>query len=394
MVTLAPRDECTGCAACYNACRSEAIVMVMDDEGFLSPQIKYEVCKECELCVQACPILTPPVRDTSPSPDVFASWNRDPSIRLSSSSGGIFLPLAEHTVLYGGVVFGAAFDLPGKKVVHRMAITYEECKQFSGSKYVQSDVEDCFREAKQQLRTGKKVLFSGTPCQIAGLYSYLHKDYDNLITCDFACHGVPSPGVFEEHITWLEKKNKSPIASVSFRNKAFAYNFGLIINFSSGKQYRKSAQEDEFYRGFLTNVLIRKSCYRCVFAKIPRQSDITLGDFHNLGIIANRFILTEKEGISLVLCNTVKGYREFSSITGQLEFSSRSIQDAAKYNRLYDVFYAVPQKRNQFFKTYQNVGYKKARKILLSPIKRTIKNLFSPYVIQTGKRIISLILKR
>lgn len=203
MINVTKKHKCSGCSACANACPKKCISMRPDIEGFVYPEVDMRKCVECNICTQVCPFINPyPI---SKSKQAYACKSKDETVRISSSSGGIFSLIADYFLDRGGVVFGAGFD-ENMKLVHQSVDTKEALKLLRGSKYVQSDMGNCFSEAKMLLDDGKLVLFSGTPCQISGLRHFLNKGYDNLFCADVVCHGVPSPSVWKSYVSYQEKK--------------------------------------------------------------------------------------------------------------------------------------------------------------------------------------------
>ncbi len=388
-IILCSQEKCTGCSACVNSCPLDCIEMHMDEEGFLFPVIDEEKCKKCGICVNSCPVITASDLANNLEPDVYVCWNKNSEARKSSSSGGVFPLIAQSIIQKGGVVFGVMYD-DRFNVHHCIATTEAECRQFYGSKYVQSNVGNVLRQVKLHLKSGKHVLFSGTPCQVAGLYSYLKKDYEKLLTCDFSCHGVPSPGVFVDYLQWQAKRYKSSISTVNFREKRGDNSFNLLIKFSSQKKYLRNLNADEFYRGFLRNILLRKSCYQCIFASVPRRSDITLGDFHGIEKLDRKYKGSESKGISLVLLNNNKGKFVFEEIEDKLIYEKRTLNEASYYNRLLLENIRVPAKRKCFFERYQQNGYKSAREVIAPTLKTKIARVLNPKVIYLIKTILQM----
>lgn len=245
MINIEDKKECCGCSACVQRCPKQCIVMKEDEEGFLYPVVDKEVCIDCGLCEQVCPVLRQ--REEREPLEVYAAFNKNEEVRMQSSSGGIFTALAEPIIKEGGVVFGARFN-EDWEVVHDYVETVEGLSAFRGSKYVQSRIGCTFSQAEQFLKQGRKVLFSGTPCQIAGLKLFLRKEYENLLSVDFICHGVPSPGVWRQYlnefIVYQGNKKKisffpskpiilnsiRDISRIEFRNKRLGwkkYSFAL-----------------------------------------------------------------------------------------------------------------------------------------------------------------------
>ena len=300
------QSSCTGCMACMNVCPRDAIYVSCDARGFYRPQIDSALCIGCGLCKNTCPPNHLPGELEHP-PEVYASWNQNETIRQGSSSGGVFSALADAVFAQDGVVCGAIFN-DEHKVVHALAHNEEELRKLRGSKYVQSYVGKTYREVKAALEQGRIVLFSGTPCQIAGLNNYLGKDYENLFTIDLVCHGVPSPLVFSSYLEYLKNLlREASIKKIDFRNKIHSWTlFRMQIIFSSGMVYQKSANKDPFLLSFLKNYCLQESCHTCPYATVHRQGDITLGDFWGY-LSRERAYRNDEKGISLVLVNTAKG---------------------------------------------------------------------------------------
>lgn len=272
MLDIKIKSDCCGCSACIQICPKQCISMNEDNEGFLYPEIEKDICINCGLCEKVCPELYPGIMRKPLK--VFAIKNKDEEIRKKSSSGGIFTVLAETVIREGGVVFGAKFN-ENWEVVHDYTVTKDGLAAFRGSKYVQSRMGDCFSKAKSFLDQGKKVLFSGTPCQIAGLKRFLRKEYNNLLTVDFICHGVPSPKVWRMYLDETvvrQCEKKAFIEEVSFRDKRLGwkkYSVSLLFSTTIGNGAKNSVlvsepfTENLFMRGFLYDVYLRPSCYQC-----------------------------------------------------------------------------------------------------------------------------------
>lgn len=291
MIQITDKSLCCGCAACVQRCPKQCITLHEDHEGFLYPKVDTEACIDCTLCEKVCPILN---EGNKRKPlKVYAAINKDEKIRLESSSGGIFTLLAEQTIGEGGVVFGARFD-ENWQVRLDYTETIGGIAAFRGSKYVQSRTENTYQQTESFLKEGRKVLFTGTPCQIAGLKKFLRKEYDNLLAVDFVCHGVPSPKVWRRYLQKLlaskgEKNTVSfspnpssfsegyaPIAGISFRNKALGwkkYSFVLRRNLTEATaegeansvSFSAIHKENIFMRLFLSDVILRPSCCKPSF---------------------------------------------------------------------------------------------------------------------------------
>lgn len=309
-ILLCKPEDCTGCQSCIQTCRHNAIQVQNDKHGFLHPIIDTNKCVECGLCIKTCPILTPIRCNNNKRPETWAAWHPNNKIRLESSSGGAFSAIAECILDKNGVVFGATLS-KDLKVKHIAVSNKQQLHLIRKSKYVQSNINQTYIEVSQLLRQGKKILFSGTPCQIAGLYGFLrNKRPENLFTIDFICHGVPSPVIFSEYINSMEHKYKHKISNVNFRDKRLGVEANLLMVFTlnNNKQKVESFKYNSFYRGFINNLILRDSCYNCKYATMPRIADITLADYRNIG---NKFtFMHEKErplGFTGLLINNDHG---------------------------------------------------------------------------------------
>ena len=276
------KEFCTGCSACFNICPVKCIDMKMDKEGFLFPVIKSNECTDCQKCKKVCPILSPAELNNNNNPSVYACWNKDEGIRYESSSGGAFSALAASVIEEDGVVYGAAYD--NTMTVRHIAVTNnKDLYKLRGSKYVQSDLGNVFSDIKEHLNVGKKVLFSGTPCQVAGLKNFMMDKSADLITCDLFCHGVPSPGLFSKYIKYIEKKIGDKVVDYKFRSKQYGWGVtSRVVISEHGTQKVMKNKDDSFYYGFAYRLCLRNACYNCKYTKVERVGDITLGDFWEL----------------------------------------------------------------------------------------------------------------
>lgn len=302
MMKLASTKRCTGCTSCANMCAHNAISMLKDEDGFFYPSIDNEKCVGCGKCTKACPLLSPLENENTIIPKAFAIWSFQD--RIVSSSGGTFSAFARKILDKGGTVFGAAFD-EKLRCRHIKVETLEELAPLRGSKYVQSELGDTFLKVKDCLKNGKEVLFTGTPCQVAGLYAYLHKDYDNLLTLDLACHGVPSDAVFQSYLSKLQNSKKCKISSFEFRRRN-GWGFAPAVS-DRGKLTSIYDIENLYMCAFDKSALFRQSCYTCPFAKIPRVGDCSIADFWGIGRHGKPFKHNVLKGVSLVLVNNAKG---------------------------------------------------------------------------------------
>ena len=307
MIEIKDKTRCMGCHACYNRCPVQAIEMVEDEKGFKYPQVNKEKCINCGLCERVCPILNQ--RKVKNTPKAYAVKNKNEEVREKSSSGGMFSLLAEKVLQDGGVVFGVAFD-ENWQLKHIYVENIEDLQIFRGSKYLQSIVGETYSKLKDFLIEGRKVMYTGTPCQIEGLKSYLGKEYENLFTQDIICHGVPSPKVHERYLKYLRDKYKTKnIKNIIHRTKINGWkNWCVNIKFDNS-EYIKAHEQDPYMQAFLRNTSLRESCYNCQFKKKHRISYITLADFWGIENIAPE--MDDNKGTSLVIINSEKGKQIF-----------------------------------------------------------------------------------
>ncbi|MBR2971361.1 MAG: Coenzyme F420 hydrogenase/dehydrogenase, beta subunit C-terminal domain [Clostridia bacterium] len=358
MIQIHNKKDCSGCSACANICPKNCIKMERDEMGFVYPKVDADVCINCGRCETVCPILSP-AKENSPLA-VIGAKNRDESVRSTSSSGGTFFELAKEIISRGGIVYGCALD--SELVARHIGVeTAEDLSNLKGSKYVQSDVGTTYREVKKYLMDGREVLYSGTPCQIAGLKNYLGKSYDNLLLVDVLCHGVPSPGVFADYLDYLSERFGAKPISVNFRNKEKSWKrLYFEVKFDNGKRYFTFCGYDRYMSMFLNNISLRPSCYDCRFTTVNRQGDITLGDFWGIGRKYPE--RDDDKGISLIIVNSEKGKNAYESISGKFDAFDSDI-DTAKAGQL--ILSSSVKKHasyDEFFRLYTEQGIEKAAK--------------------------------
>ena len=313
-----PVENCTGCTACQFCCPQTAIQMEEDCEGFLYPRVDLEKCNKCGLCRKICPAENK--RSDLPQTPliVYAGWTKDQTLLRESTSGGIFSELARPVLQDGGVVFGAAYD-ERMVVRHKAVETWEDLKYLRGSKYVQSNMGKAYQQAQEYLKAGRRVLFSGTPCQVAGLYAVIGRRPENLLTCDLVCHGVPSPKVFKTATTALEKQFNAKIMDYRFREKSFGWLHPTVqVSMKNGKCFKENPRDNFFLNGFYSNLFLRPSCYNCPMKPLVSEGDITLGDFWE--IPKTDPVLFNPDGTSLLLIHTKKGRAAIKQADGKLHF--------------------------------------------------------------------------
>ena len=412
MIEITDKEKCTGCGACVQRCPKECIVLREDAEGFLYPEADASRCVDCGLCEKVCPVLHP--GEAREPLMACAAVNGDEAVRRSSSSGGVFTALALETIGRGGVVFGARFD-ERWEVVHGWTETADGLGAFRGSKYVQSRMGECYREAESFLKSGREVLFSGTPCQVAGLRRYLRREYAGLRTVDFICHGVPSPGVWRDYLKeevarQCDGKNTvspAPISGrdallegVSFRNKAWGwkkYSFSLSLSLPGGQGTKNSVflcellTENAYLRGFLSDLYLRPSCHACPAKCLRSGSDVTVADYWGVGAVHPE--LDDDGGVSVVLVNTARGQEMIGGLNG-VRLTPTRYGDVVRFNPALERSARVPAGRETFFSRWQ--GGESFRSVVLDltrlsasrRLKVTLRNLLERVGILEGlKRI-------
>ena len=348
MIQIIEKKDCCGCNACGDVCPKQAISFINDDEGFWYPKVDMKKCIDCGLCEKICPFLNN--HDTKKPIACYAAINSDNDERYKSSSGGVFWMLAKQIINYGGVIFGAAFN-EDWMVIHSSATTMEEVRKFQGSKYVQSRVSGCYKEAEIALKQGKKVLFSGTACQIAGLKGYLKKEYDNLLLVDVICHGVPSPGIWNRYL--IQLKEDRTITDLNFRDKSNGWkDYCFSAQFSDGSVKTESHLKNLFMQGFIKNLYLRPSCYHCKLKGGRCGCDITLGDFWGVETVLPQ--IDTREGVSFIIVNTEKGLKYIQTIENKWPVS---YEQGVKGNPCLESPVAETKWRKYFFTTYKQIDF-------------------------------------
>lgn len=364
MPNLCENELCTGCGACAQVCLRQCITMAEDGEGFLYPRVDMELCVRCGLCERACPVLNAVYKD-EPQPEAFAAHSRSLEIVNHSSSGGVFTLLATEILNAGGIVFGAAFDENWD--VHHIGVEAAGALALlRGSKYVQSVMGDTYLKAKQALEVGRPVLFSGTPCQIAGLRRYLKKEYDKLLCVDTICHSVPSPKAWRGFLKELKTRYGGEITGVNFRDKRDGWQgYYFCANTDGGKEILYRVHENPYMQAFLKGLSTRPSCYQCKFKGINRESDITLGDFWGVqSVVPEAFF---DKGTSLILVNSEKAHKALTAIQGQVVMQKVDPLKAVEFNPAYSSASASHPKRGRFFIDIERECFEDVVNKLLAP---------------------------
>lgn len=325
-IEIIDKKKCTGCGSCFHSCPTQSISMVENSEGFLYPLVD-ERCISCGICIKHCPILTP-IQKTNNDKEIYGLILKNDDILFKSSSGGVFPVIAEYVINNKGYVFGCALnnDLEPE---HIAINNINELYKLQGSKYVESNLGDCFPKIRNYLSNGCLVLFTGTPCQAAGLISFLGKPYNNLITIDLVCHGIPSRKLFSSYITWLSKKNNDQIIQYNFRDKKNGW--GLKgSSFTKNKNIKVNPDSDPYYFSFLRGDTYRESCYKCSYASMNRNGDFTIGDFWGV----DKFfpLINTKKGVSVCILNTEKACALFTSIKSNFIAFPCTEDQIIKYN--------------------------------------------------------------
>lgn len=374
MIVLSEKKDCCGCTACVAACPVKCISMHTDEEGFSYASTNKDLCIDCHLCERVCPEFCRGKQRHIPI-ETFAAKNRNSTTQLSSSSGGIFPLLAQRTLQRGGKVYGASYDSQWQ--VRHIAITsVEELPRLMGSKYMQSHMGDCMAEVKSDLEAGREVLFSGTPCQVAGLKRLLRKRYDNLLTIEIVCHGVPSPKVWQEYIKSINPRQLR-VQQVNMRDKSTGWQrYSITIKGEEGKTLvSERASHNIYMQGFLAGMFTRPSCFDCPTKGGRSGCDITLGDFWGVRhVVADMF---DKRGVSLVMVHTEHGAEALRHI--DMERKDAPYKGALRYNPSIEHSSRESELRHKFWPRFHEVGISAIVELLPARenvLLRLIKRLF------------------
>jgi len=352
-------QQCTGCKMCGDLCPNSAISFKYDNFGFWMPVVDYNKCTECKLCVSRCPSLSENNEEVVSPVKCYGLWNKDDEIRWKSTSGGFFTSLAMWHMKNGGYCAGAIYD-ENINVKHILTNKTEDIEALRQSKYVQSDTTNIYKETKNLLQKGEKVLFCGAPCQVAALKAFLNKPYSDLITMDFVCCGISSPFVYDKYKNWLENKYKSTIKRIWFKNKKEGWHsIGTEVQFENGKKYFRVVSRERYMIAFVIDGLdMRDSCSSCKYRKVPHNSDFTVGDFW--GIEKLHPELDDNKGITALIINSQKGQDIFHRIKGDFNTFDTNIEEIAKGN--FSIY--KPKKphknREEFLKAIKTISFEKA----------------------------------
>lgn len=381
MINIEDKRLCTGCGACVSACFKGAIRLEEDEEGFLYPVVNEKECVHCGKCDSVCHMNKSVQLHNKNQEEYYAAYAKQESILKSVSSGGAAWVLTEYFIRNGGVVYGAVqkdIDV----IQHERAETIATAEGFKKSKYLQSLIGECYKNAKDDLLNNKTVLFTGTPCQIAGLYGYLGKDYNNLFTIDIVCHGVPSVLAFRNYKEEMEKKYKSKMKKIIFRDKTYGWNNNqYCIQYENGLIIRESSGVHLFHGAYLQGLFYRPSCGECKYAALPRIADFTLADFWKY-----QGKLKESNnncGISLILCNTEKASKLIPELSKSLNIERVTEKMAIDSCRHLTKCPVENSNREKFFKCMKKSGYTVAAKkyipkrmLVLSAVRKLRSRLY------------------
>ncbi|SHJ48855.1 Coenzyme F420 hydrogenase/dehydrogenase, beta subunit C-terminal domain [Pseudobutyrivibrio xylanivorans] len=380
MIKISDKTQCCGCSSCAETCPVNCIKMVEDNEGFLFPQVDTSACINCGACEKVCPIIQADCVDAGEIAGVFeqpktiGGWIKDDSIRADSSSGGAFSLFANYILENKGIVFGASL-CEDMVVRHIFVEKPEDLTKLRGSKHSQSVIGNIYSQVKKSLDDGRLVLFSGTPCQAAGLCSYLgNRKYDNLYVIDFICHGIPSPKVFASYIAYMEDKVKDKIVGFKFRSKdkkwhpmGLSFGDGTIIKTASGNTVRQSpGLKDPYMMGFLDDTILRDSCYECRFKVVPKYySDFTIADFW--GVNKSYPELFDGKGTSLVFLNSERGYELFKKLKDYFFYKEVDYNKVSKRNPSLTTSVKKNSRRKSFFRDFEKKPFSKLIWRYMSP---------------------------
>lgn len=355
MIDKVSVQDCALCGACFNACPVDAISFSKAYLDFRYPEIDVTRCVHCNQCEKACPILGDKSKPEDGYPIAFAAKSNDDSVRLHSSSGGAFYELASQMLRDGGYICGAVFD-ESFHVRHIVSNSQGDLLRMMGSKYAQSDVGYCYREIKEKLNAGEKVLFSGCPCQVAGLRTYLGKSYKDLLLVELICHGIPSDQMLQTYIRMLEKKYGAKLKRMEFRNKAKGWhNSAVRMEFENGRIYTEPMTIDAFMQGYFRGISLKESCFFCHFRNFAAGSDIILGDFWGAEVELPE---DDNKGISAILINSGKGMDVLDRCN--LAITPANVETIIKYSRNLLCSAAPSPQRSSFYASANTNGLEEA----------------------------------
>lgn len=356
MIEIKDKKNCCGCWACANACPKHCIMMVEDNEGFRYPQVNSSFCINCGLCEKVCPVINVKQQEVKKQ-RAFLLQNKKDLVRHECASGGAFSAIASWVIKQEGVVFGVSFKDGFSGVQHTYAEKEEDLAKFRNSKYVQSEVGDAYSQVRHFLKEDRWVLFSGTPCQIEGLVSFLRGPYAKLVLVDIVCYGVPSPGFFRNYISWQRNRLGGKFTKFFFREKRLCYNYTSvsIYNEDEEQNYHVGVERDKYMRSFFSNRNIRPSCYDCKFKKLHRISDFTIWDCYDVRRFSRNF---DENGTNRVLVHTEKGMKILDGIRNHVRLEEHADVDffiKDEFALTHSV--TMPEDRRKFFDDYSTMPF-------------------------------------
>ena len=352
MIQIKKKEDCSGCTACASVCPNGCMEMSEDQEGFKYPEIDKDRCINCRLCEKVCPVKNS--REVGKQPKAFLARTCDKNLLEKCTSGGVFTEIAVNMVKSGGIAYGVVID-DDLVIKHKRVENSTEVIKFSGSKYVQSEVGDVFLQVYDDVKAGKNVVFCGTPCQVAGLSSFLGHRYENLYLIDLVCHGVPSPKLWKEYIDYVAKK-KGQLCKVNFRSKKLGYHVSVMEEeFENGKRQLGSARTNLMLKCYFQNAADRPICYECPFKTLQRSSDITLFDgWHASKYVDN--LIDDDKGYTIVLVHSRKG-KELIQKNAHLELYEINTDKAIEADGKMAVNSVIrPEMRDTFYEILDNKG--------------------------------------
>lgn len=372
MESFIDKKLCTGCTSCATICPKNAITLVEDTEGFKYPVIDKNKCIDCGLCKNKCPVLN--TKENSSLNECYVGYNKDNAEKEKASSGAIFSLIANYILDNNGIVIGAAFD-KNNKLKHMAIESKKSLDKLKGSKYLQSDLDNIFTFIKTNIKE-RKILFVGTPCQVAGIKSIINNK--NLLCIDIICHGVPSPKLFKKYIKELEEKNNDKLLDYNFRDKITGWDTYSNTATFKNKKSSELAKDNKYMKLFLSDIALRESCYNCNFKLGNKYSDITLGDFWG---VQNYYPeMYNKKGVSSIIINTNIGEEVFENIKDCIEYKKCKLDEIVEGNPSIKSSSKFSKKRKLFFDDINSLSFSKLTKkyekksnLIIRIIKRIIK---------------------
>lgn len=361
MIRISNKSDCCGCGGCSNICPQQCIEMAADNEGFLYPKIDGNACINCDLCEKVCPQLNVEPDETKEQWG-YVVQNKDEKILEESTSGGAFTAIAEYVIDNGGIVYGAAYDNEFN-VIHTSVDNKEDLYRFRNSKYVQSNTGECYKEVKDHLDKGRLVCFSGTPCQVEGLYHFLGRKHKNLILVDVVCRAVPSPLLWKKYLNLKKRQYNNEIVYIKFRDKKnYGYQYSQFSIYDKNKQiYNNGIESDPYLRAFFSNICDRPSCYNCKFKKRYRVSDFTIWDCFEIYKFNKE--LDVNKGVTKILIQSQKAQDIFEIKKNDFFYSEVNCDDLIKGVRELLCSVEVNNKRDAFFSDLNTIETEKLLKI-------------------------------